>query len=351
VNPPLRLAVVGTLHPHSALFQELLPHVPGIEVVAIVHDGGTIASGMRRLPAYDRLEDLLSKEVFDAALLTVPNDKGAEAACALAGAGKHILADKPVCRSAKEMYEVVEAVRKANVKFAVAYQRRFHPAHRRARRMARGGGLGALFNVQAHLITTDIPSRGPGHYLFKKERSGGGILHWLGCHVIDLVRDLAGCEFADVVGTVGRVSGAPVDVEEVASVAFRLENGAAGSITVGYAIPFASDSPYKESPKDSRIAAWGGRAMVAYEPFGDRIELRRFAPEDGAPLVEAHDAYPLPLVPGYEGWLGRSVVADFVESVAHDRPPSVTALDNLRVLEVIEAVYGRSELRRREYSP
>src|SRR5690606_31014651 len=158
--------------------------VPGVEVVGLVHDGGRIVDALRGLPAYDGLEEgldeLLRREAFDAALLVVPNDAAANAAVALAAAGKHILADKPVCRNAREMRDVVEAARKENVKLAVAYQRRHHPVHQKARRLVRSGGLGTLFNVDAHLITTDIPSRGPGHYLFQKERSGGGILHWLG---------------------------------------------------------------------------------------------------------------------------------------------------------------------------
>ncbi len=339
---PLRLAIVGTQHPHSALFQQLLPHIGGVAPVAILHDGGTITGEMRRLPVYDELDELLRSEEFDAALLVVPNDMGRDMACALIDAGKHVLADKPVCRSAQEMREIVEAVRKSRVKFAVAYQRRFHPVHQRARQLVRSDDFGALFNVHAHLITTDIPSRGPDHYLFQNKRSGGGILHWLGCHVIDLVRDLSGLEFVDITGTIGRVSDAPVDVEEVASVSFRLQNGAAGSITVGYAIPFDSDSPYKESPKDAQIAAWGGRAKLAYDPFGERLEVRRFRGEFGEPLVESFDEFALPAIPGYEGWLGKSVVEDFARSVIEDRRPSATEIDNLRVLEAMEAVYART---------
>ena len=344
MQAPLRLAVVGTLHPHSVLYQRLLPHVDAVETVAIVHDGGAIAPEMRHLPVYDRLEDLLRSAGVDAALLVVPNDKGREAACALADSGKHVLADKPVCRSAREMREIAAAVRKAGVTFAVAYQRRFHPVHRRARELLRSGALGPLFNVHVHLVTTDIPSRGPGHYLFQKDRSGGGILHWLGCHVIDLVRDLTGMEFAEVRGAIGKVSGVPVDVEEVAAVSFRLENGAAGSITAGYAIPFDSDSPYLESPKDAEIAAWGGRAKLVYEPFGERLELRRFVAARGEPLVETCAEFPLPRVPGYEGWLGKSVVEDFARAVREGARPCASEIDNLRVLEVLEAVYERSGL-------
>lgn len=336
----LRLALVGTVHPHSALYQELILHMPQIEVAGVYDDGGAVLEGLRHAPRFDSVERLLAGERFDAALVMVPNDQGAEIACQLVEAKKHVLADKPVCRSAAEMREIVEAVRKAKVKFAVGYQRRFHPAHQRAKAWVRSGEAGAVRALTARLVTTDAASRGVDHYLFAKERSGGGVLHWLGCHVIDLIRDLTGSELCEVKGVAGNVSDAPIDVEEVAALSFRLEGGGAGSLVAAYAIPFASDSPYKESPKDSEIAAYGSRAQVAYEPFGDRIELVRYQAGDGTPLVERFDQHALPPAPGYEGALGRALVNDFLAAIQEDRPPSATEVDNLRVLEVIDAAYG-----------
>lgn len=335
-----RLALVGTAHPHSALFQELLLHMPQVEVAAVYDDGGPVVEGLRKAPRFDSIERLLARDGFEAALVTVPNDRGAEVACQLVEAKKHLLVDKPVCRTAAEMRQIVEAVRKAKVKFAVGYQRRFHPAHQRAKAWVRSGEPGAVRTLLARLVTTDAASRGVDHYLFSKARSGGGVLHWLGCHVIDLIRDLTGSELCDVRGVSANVSEAPIDVEEVAALSFRLERGGAGSLVAAYAIPFASDSPYKESPKDSEIALYGSRGKVAYEPFGERVELVRYQGGEGTALVERFDQHALPPVPGYEGALGRALVHDFLEAIGEDRPPSATEVDNLRVLEVIEAAYG-----------
>lgn len=338
----LRLAIVGTLHPHSALYQELLLPMPQVEVAAVYDDGGAVVEGLERVPRYDSLERLLSSARFEAALVTVPNDRGAEMCCGLVEAKKHVLADKPVCRTAAEMRQIVEAVQRAKVKFAVGYQRRFHPAHQRAKALVRAGEAGALRVLAARLITTDAASRGANHYLFQRDRSGGGVLHWLGCHVIDLIRDLTGQEFAGVEALSGNTGEVPVGVEEYAALSFRLECGAVGSLLAAYAIPFASDSPYKESPKESEIAAYGSRAKVAYEPFGDRLELVRYQARERVPLVERSDRHALPPVPGYEGALGRALVDDFIEAIRQDRPPSATEVDNLRVLEVIDAAYGRA---------
>ena len=338
----LRLAIVGTVHPHSPLYQELLLHMPQVEIAAVYDDGGTVVEGFERVPRYDSLDRLLTRARFEAALVTVPNDRGGEVCCRLVEAKKHVLADKPVCRTAEEMRQVVEAVRKAKVKFAVGYQRRFHPVHQRAKAVVRAGRAGALRALAARLITTDAASRGADHYLFNRARSGGGVLHWLGCHVIDLIRDLTGSEFAGVEALAGNTGEVAVDVEESAALAFRLECGAVGSLLAAYAIPFASGSPYKESPKESEIAAYGSLAKVAYEPFGDRFELVRYQAEEGAPLVERCGRHALQAVPGYEGALGRALVSDFLDAVRQDRPPSATEVDNLRVLEVIDAAYGRA---------
>lgn len=338
----LRIAVVGTLHPHSTLYQELLLHMPQVEVAAVCDDGGAVVDGLREVPRYDSLDRLLPGGRFDAALVTVPDDQGAEVACRLVEAGKHLLADKPVCRNAAEMRAIVEAVRRAKVKFAVGYQRRFHPVHQRARAWVRSGQAGALRTVAARLITTDAIARGIDHYLFQKERSGGGVLHWLGCHLIDLVRDLTGSELVEVKALAGNTGDVPVDVEEVAALSFRLECGAVGSLLAAYAIPFTSDSPYKESPKESEIAAYGSRGKVTYEPFGDRLELVHYRAGEGSPLLERYEQHALPPVAGYEGALGRALVLDFIEAIRDDRPPSATEIDHLRVLEAIDAAYGRA---------
>src|ERR1700694_3277032 len=59
-----------------------------------------------------------------------PNDLHAEPSIAAAEAGKHILCEKPLGRTAAESKRVLDAVTKAKVKHMVAFNYRFVPAIR-----------------------------------------------------------------------------------------------------------------------------------------------------------------------------------------------------------------------------
>lgn len=61
-----------------------------------------------------------------------PNDVHAEPCIAAAQAGKHILCEKPLARTAEEAKTMLDAVERAGVKLMVAFNYRFVPAIRQA---------------------------------------------------------------------------------------------------------------------------------------------------------------------------------------------------------------------------
>lgn len=338
LEKPLRLALIGTGHPHSLPYQVLLKNLPEVDVVAVYDDGGEVIEENRSLPVYHNLDKLIASERFDAALVTVPNERGLECVLPLVDAGKHVLADKPVCRNGAEMRRILSRVEARGVRFAAGYQNRFQPAHERARALVRSGALGELFAVQGHLFTTDVHARGPEHFLFRKDVSGGGILHWLGCHVLDLMLDLIPSEPVDVSGHVSTLSGTGIDVEDVGGFSVRFANGVVGTLLAGYTIPFETDSPYVESPKDTALTLWGSRGRITYEPMGTQGSESWYQAQGERPVREAR-SFALPPFPGYTGWLGKRMIEDFAASIAEGRPPRAGAKDNLKVLNVLDAVY------------
>ena len=336
---PVRFGLIGTDHPHSSMYRQSLLQMPDVQVVAVYDDGGTGGAGLPDARVYGDLADLLEHEELDAALVTVPNDAGAEVAVALASARLPFLIDKPVCRTAGEMRAVVKAVADAGVQCATGYINRFRPTQQRARTLVRSAEFGPVRAVSGHLFATDVASRGPEHYLFQHSRSGGGVLHWLGCHVIDAVRDVVGSELTHVNATLAPASTADIDVEELGAFTFRLTNGAVGSIVTGYVFPHDSRSPYEHSPKDTLVSVWSTKARLDYQPLGENLTLTWFAPPPGSPSVERL-RLPLPPEPGYGGPLGRLLIQELIDSVRDGRDPTVNERDNLKVLEVLDAVYG-----------
>lgn len=342
----LKIAFVGTAHPHSKAYLETIAHVQEVQVTAILENGGAVDERFAGAARFQALDALIAQGDFAAAFVFLPNDEAAVACRALAAAGKHIFCEKPVCRSAAEMKEVAAAVREAGVAFCTGYQWRVHPISRYIKDLVAEGFLGTVHAVEARLITTTVAARNPEHYLFDRKKSGGGIVNWLGCHHIDLLRFLLGQEVTEVTAMTATVTPHPIDVEDVALAALRFSGGALGSLAQGYLIPGAVSDAYMKSPYDMFLALRGDKGWVRWDPTTPLVEVysldERWA---GAPYQKVEFA--LSQKPGY-GWGGYEMVRRFARSVRTGEPTVADAEDAMQTLAVIDAIYRSAASRKVE---
>jgi predicted dehydrogenase len=120
-----------------------------------------------------------------------PNNLHGEPTIAAAEAGKHVLCEKPLGRTADESFKIWQRVEGAGVKHMTAFNYRFVPAVRLAREMIEAGELGEIHSFRGRYLqewgtTTDDAWR------FHQDSAGSGALGDLGAHVIDLSRYLVG---------------------------------------------------------------------------------------------------------------------------------------------------------------
>ncbi len=170
-----------------------------------------------------------------------PNNLHAEPCIAAAEAGKHIICEKPLARTAAEARQMLEAVRTAGVKHACAFNYRFVPAVRQARLLIEQGALGRIYHFRARYLQEWIAD--PEFAMvwrLDKSVAGSGALGDLGAHIIDLARFLVG-EPRAVNGLtttfikerpLGDGSGrkATVDVDDAFVALVEFENGAIGTL-------------------------------------------------------------------------------------------------------------------------
>lgn len=122
-----------------------------------------------------------------------PNNLHAEPCIEAAGAGKHVLCEKPLARSAREAAEMLEAVTKAGVKNMVSFNYRYVPAIRQAYELIHSGALGEIYHFRAvYLQEGLVDPTAPMVWRLDRNRAGSGALGDLGAHVIDLARFLIG---------------------------------------------------------------------------------------------------------------------------------------------------------------
>ncbi len=169
-----------------------------------------------------------------------PNDAHAEPSILAAQAGKHVLCEKPLGRTAEESKEMWDAVAKTGVKHMVAFNYRFVPAIRQIRKIVESGALGQIYHFRAQYLQEWIMPHYnlPMIWRLQKSQAGSGALGDLGAHIIDLGRYLVG-EISSVSamtktfikerpwgdGTMGTV-----DVDDAFVAAVEFQNGAIGTL-------------------------------------------------------------------------------------------------------------------------
>jgi predicted dehydrogenase len=118
----------------------------------------------------------------------------AEPCIAAAEAGKHVVCEKPLARTAEEAKGMWDAVTKAGVKHMLAHNYRFIPAIRLAHDLIQSGKLGRIFHFRAVYLQEWIMEHyaTPQIWRTDKQAAGSGALGDLGSHIIDLGRFLVG---------------------------------------------------------------------------------------------------------------------------------------------------------------
>ena len=119
-----------------------------------------------------------------------PNDTHMEIAVAAAQAGKMVMCEKPLGRSADESRYMVEAVESAGVANMVWYNYRRVPAVTLAKQMIDDGKLGRIFHYRAKFlqdwtISADLPQGGQGLWRLDVDVAGSGVTGDLLAHCID----------------------------------------------------------------------------------------------------------------------------------------------------------------------
>jgi predicted dehydrogenase len=133
---------------------------------------------------------LIARDDIDAIDICTPNDTHAEIAIAAAEAGKMILCEKPLARTAAESLPMVDAVEKAGVANTVWYNYRRVPAVTLAKQIIDSGKLGKIFHYRANFlqdwtINADLPQGGAALWRLDAQAAGSGVTGDLLAHCID----------------------------------------------------------------------------------------------------------------------------------------------------------------------
>jgi predicted dehydrogenase len=199
------------------------------EVVAIAsRDADRAAAAAHELgipEPYGTYEALLAADDVDAVYIPLPNDLHAEWTMKAAGAGKHVLCEKPLAMSAAQAGEMVDACAQAGGKLAEAFMYRHHPTWVEAVRRVRNGSIGELLAVHSWFsYFNDDPTN-----IRNRPEHGGGAVMDIGCYNINSARLLFDAEPTAVHAVVRRDPEMGIDI--VSSAVLEFPGGGQTSFT------------------------------------------------------------------------------------------------------------------------
>lgn len=280
---------------------------PGSELVAVMRRDREKAEdfarrhGARR--AYDTVEGLLGDPEVDAVYVATPPHLHLPHTLAAAGAGKHVLVEKPMALDAGECEAMVAACRKAGVHLHVAYYRRFYPKFQAARRLLDGGAVGRVLGARL-LMCGYHPG---GGWRVDPAVSAGGHFVDVGSHRLDMLIHLLG-DVAECAGFAENLPGTHAAENDVA-LALRMASGAV--VSAGF--------HFQTRPGRDVLEVYGDAGTMVLDPFDGetfRVNGEEHRYETPAPvhlpfveaLVRVYRGEPVPHVTGEEGAKATRVI-------------------------------------------
>ena len=188
----IRIAQIGCGHDHSDLFKSLVRRSDLYEIAGCCLFEEEKAAHPKRLAYFEgyperTVEQLLNDPAVDAVAIETRERDLTKYALLAAEAGKAVHVDKPGGFSLPEFEKLIETVKQNRVPLHLGYMYRDNPFVAELRRQVKNGELGQIVSIDAEMNCR--------HKAEKRQwldTLPGGMMFFLGCHLVDLVLQLQG---------------------------------------------------------------------------------------------------------------------------------------------------------------
>lgn len=133
------------------------------------------------------VDEILSNSEIEAVAVETEEIYLTKYAVMVAGAGKHLHMEKPGGRELSDFEKLIDILKSQKLTFSTGYMYRFNPKIQEALEKIKNGELGEIYSVEAHMDckhTAEVRE-----WL---EAFPGGMMFFLGCHLIDLIYQIQG---------------------------------------------------------------------------------------------------------------------------------------------------------------
>ncbi len=296
---------------------------------------------------YEDYKELLKDESIEVVHVLTPNREHAEISIDALYAGKHVMCEKPMAKTAADARRMVAAAKATGKKLTIGYQHRQKAASHFAKSYIDTGAMGEIYYANSYAIRR----RGTpnwGVFLNEEEQGGGPVID-IATHSLDLTLYLMNnYEPAMVLGRThkciehpeqGNIWGdngvSTTPLEEAASAMIVMKNGATIMLETSWALN--TDAPIPE--RSCRLCGTrAGLSIINDQLVINKIEFGR-AVDSKVDLSAGGVAF-------YSGGNSGSAAVEaqtWINSIINDTDPVVLPEQACVVSEILEAIYESSK--------
>ena len=259
---PVRIAQIGTGHDHaSATLASLLRQPDVFDVVGIAEINPDRMDALNRRPFADvphySVDELLAMDGLEAVTVETDEELSTDAAQRFADRGVAVHLDKPGTEDTASFNRLADTLEAKGLAFQMGYMYRYNPLVQRFLAEVKEGKFGDVYAVEAQM-SVHHPD-GKRAWLGKYK---GGMMYFLGCHLIDLVLQIKG-EPDEVIPLNAATGIAGVDAEDYGFAVLKYADGASFVKTCAHEINgFAR----------RQLVICGSKGTVELKPFEEHMD-------------------------------------------------------------------------------
>ncbi|MCM3626954.1 Gfo/Idh/MocA family oxidoreductase [Paenibacillus glycanilyticus] len=291
---------------------------------------------------YADYRELIADPSIDVVHVLTPNDSHSFITIDSLEAGKHVMCEKPMAKTAVEARAMLDAAKRTGKKLTIGYNNRFRSDSQYLKKVCEQGELGEIYYARAHAIRRRaVPTWG---VFLDEEKQGGGPLIDIGTHALDLTLWMMdNYKPVSVTGSVFHKLGskenaanawgpwdpAKFTVEDSAVGFIKMENGATITLEASWAL----NTLDIDEAKCTLCGTEGGADMKNGLRINGEENSRLFVKE--VDLSAGGVAF-------YDGASDRDIdveCAAWINAILNDTDLVVKAEQALVVTEILEAIY------------
>ncbi len=255
-----RIGLIG-LEGHTNYTLNDIPRLKNTQLTAVA---STNESELRKLkddPAftsstkiYADYREMLEKESLDIASVYTPNSHHPECIIAALESGAHVYTEKPLATKLDDLKTIRAALKKSGKRMTMMLNMRTGGKYAKMREVVHAGTIG-----EVTLCTSQKSYKVGTRDEWQKNRETlGGIIPYIACHALDLIRWCSGLEFVQGAAFHNNVGRPDLkDMENTASMILLAGNGATISTRLDYCNP-----PTSASWGDDRLRIAGTEGVI-----------------------------------------------------------------------------------------